>query len=155
MNTSYGLTCEIYSHYHWIHHLLNCSKENPGADINSTSNAAASCAFKNPVPGSGMVVSVQVESASGDVLNLLGLLGVVVVCAEDEKGVATTAKEASVDVDKRKFRRVDMARRVAALRPMRETNIMVFCLSSRWILRSNYRKPTPAGYPAEINSVNT
>lgn len=67
----YGLTCEIYSHSHshWIHHLLNCSKENPGADINSTSNAAASCAFKNPVPGSIMVVSVQVESAS-DVLNL-------------------------------------------------------------------------------------
>ena len=55
------------------------------------------------MPGSAIVsVSVQDESAS-DVLNLLG---VVVVCAEEEKGVATTTNEASVDVDKRKLRRV-------------------------------------------------
>lgn len=58
------------------------------------------------------MVLVHEDSASDDVLYFNDGAGK----ADDENGVATIAKEASVEEDRIKLRRVEMARRVVALR---------------------------------------
>lgn len=58
-----------------------------------------------------------------------------VIAKEGENGVATIANEENVDDDKRKVRRVEIARRAVALRPILD-NIIV--ISTRFLMDLNF-----------------
>lgn len=114
---------------------INCSSEKPGVDISSASSAAASSAFRYPVPASvDMAPSVH-ESKGSDVPRpeddgTSDCADEVGGIAEDEKGVATTAREASVDDDRMRLRRVEAARRAVALRLNAELQPIISSSSS-------------------------